>query len=60
MIMKQFLLSVIAGSFVVLSVASMASASEQTTFQDSSADLNRDGTVTISEVYRHNRDYRGR
>lgn len=58
--MKRFLLSAIAGSLVVLSMASIASAKGQTNRKDASADLNGDGTVTLSELRRHNLDYRGK
>lgn len=58
--MKRFLLSAIAGSFIVLSLASIANAKGQTNRKDASADLNGDGTVTISELRRHNLDYRGK
>ena len=58
--MKRFLLSAIVGSLVVLSMTSIASAKGQTNRKDASADLNGDGTVTLSELRRHNLDYRGK
>ena len=58
--MKRFLLSAIVGSLVVLSMASIASAKGQTSGKNASTDLNGDGTVTLSELRRHNLDYRGK
>lgn len=57
--MKQLLLSSLTATMALLAMTPLASATSQTNLQNSSADLNGDGVVTLLELKEHNRDYRG-
>lgn len=55
--MKRYLLSGLTIALSTLAMVSAASAA-QTSLNDSAADLNSDGVVTIGELVRYNRDQR--